>query len=233
MRKLGLMLAVAAMVPIAPAIAQDDGLGEVVVTASRAQTRYYEEEQTVIGLRRTADSAVQYVKIGSDSRDEATRKSEIRTMLASAIQRAGAAGVQLVTGDVELVPLTQASVSDLLMRNGNRPDTSEIGFMVKAKIDGSAGKAQDRIDAFVKSVPANGRALMEKTGGTTLTIINPDQYRDQVIKMVAAESTRYAAMFGPDYGVSINGLDQQLVWTQVSPSEVFLYLPYRFSVQTK
>lgn len=208
-------------------------LGEVIVTAQRMSGDYYSDDQTVIGLRRQADSAVQRVTINSDSRDEATRKREIHAMLEEAVRRAGGAGVELVDGDLELRPITMANYKELIFRSGNRPDTSVVDFYVKSKLAGSTGSAQTRIDSYIKSVPPTGRALMEKSGGLTLTIINPDQYRDQIVKLIAAESLKYASFFGPDYGVEVGGLNEQLYWSQVSGSEVFLYIPYRFAIKPK
>ena len=79
----GLLLAVS------PAAAQDNSNieGEVVVTAQRASADYLSDEQTVVGLRRTADSAIQPVQFTSDSRDEDMRKREIHAMLEAAIRR--------------------------------------------------------------------------------------------------------------------------------------------------
>ncbi|MEO7914450.1 MAG: TonB-dependent receptor [Novosphingobium sp.] len=232
MRKLGLLLAM--ILAAAPsAVSAQNEMGEIIVTARRASSDYYSDEQTVIGLRRDADSAVQAIWITSDSRNEDMRKSEIHATLLAAVQRAQAAGVQLVSGDFELVPVTAANYRDLLFESGNRPDTSKIKLYVKAKLAGSTGSAQKRIDDFVKTVPPNGRALMEKQGSLTLTIIDPDQYRDEVVKLVAENAKRYASYFGPDYGVEVGGLNEQLAWTQVSNTQVFLYIPYRFSIKPK
>lgn len=206
---------------------------EIVVTGARSSADYYSDEQTVIGLRRQADSAVQAVKITSDSREEEVRKREIHAMMESAIRGAGGAGVELVTGDFELAPVTLANYRDLVFARGARPDTSEIRLFVKSKLSGSAGGAQGRIDNFIRSVPASGRSLMEKQGRLTLTIINPDQYRDQIVKLIAAESLKYASFFGSDYGVDVGGLNEELSWTQVSGTEVFLYIPYRFNIRPK
>ena len=224
------MLAVAA-----PVLAQDNSniQGEVVVTAQRASADYLSDEQTVVGLRRAADSAIQPVKFTSDSRDEDMRKREIQSMLEAAIRRAEVAGVELVTGDFELMKVTLANYKDLAFGRGSRPDTSEIGLFVKAGLAGSVGSAQGRIDSFIKGVPPSGRALMEKSGGITLTIINPDQYRAEIVKLVAAEALRTAGAFGPDYGVEVAGLNEQLIWAQASATEVFLYIPYRFTVRPK
>lgn len=218
-----------------PAAAQDNSniLGEVVVTGQRSAADYLSDEQTVVGLRRTADSAVQRIKFTSDSREEDMRKREIHAMLEAAIRRADAAGVELVTGDFELMKVTLANYRDLAFSRGNRPDTSEIALFVKAGLAGSVGSAQGRIDNFVRTVPPSGRALMEKNGGITLTIVNPDQYRPEIVKLVAAEALKTAAAFGNDYGVEVAGLNEQLMWAQASATEVFLYIPYRFSIRPK
>lgn len=80
---------------------------------------------------------------------------------------------------------------------------------------------------------ATGRALSEKRGRITLTIVNPDQYRDQIIKLIAAEALKSAAAFAPGYGVEVAGLSEQLIWAQASATEVFLYIPYRFTIRPR
>jgi hypothetical protein len=228
---------IAAMLVVAPPLAaQADNvgdLGEVVVTANRLSQAYYQQERPVIGLRRQADSAVQRIMITSDSRDEATRKREIHAMLLAALDRSGAAGAELVTGNFELTKVTKENYAELPLFNAGRPDTSRVDLMVKTKLAGSTGSAQSRIDAFVKGIPANGRALAEKAGTLTLTIVNPDQYRDTIVKLVAENANRYAAMFGQSYGVNVQGIDGQVSWSQVSGSEVFLYIPYHYSIVPK
>ncbi len=217
------------------AAAQDNSNieGEVIVTGQRASADYLSDEQTVIGLRRPADSAIQPVKFTSDSREEEVRKREIHAMIDAAIRRADAAGVELVTGEFELSKVTLANYRDLAFGRGGRPDTSEIAVFVKAKLAGSVGSAQSRIDGFIKAVPAEGRALIERRSGITLTIINPDQYRGEIVRLVAAEALKSATAFGADYGVEVQGLNEQLSWAQASATEVFLYIPYRFTVRPK
>lgn len=228
-------LAAAVLTLAAPVAAQDNSniQGEVVVTAQRASAGYLADVQPVVGLRRTADSAIQRVQFTSDSREEEVRKREIHAMLEAAIRRAESAGVELVTGDFELTKVTLANYKGLVFQRGGRPDTSEIGLFVKAGFAGSVGSAQERIDGYIRAVPPNGRALIEKRGGITLTIKNPDQYRPEIVKLVAAEALKTAAAFGPDYGVDVSGLNEQLAWAQASPTEVFLYLPYDFTVRPK
>ena len=103
-------------------------------------------------------------------------------------------------------------------------------MLVKVRLAGSAAAAEKRLTDFIKAVPRSDRGVIDKTGNLALTIVDPDQYRDQVIKLVAAEATRNAAMFGPEYRFNIRGIDAQLGWSQVSSTDVFLYLPYRYSI---
>jgi hypothetical protein len=154
-------------------------------------------------------------------------------MMESALKRSASSGVVLVTGDFELQEVTLTNYKDLPFGNGNRSDTSTISFFVKSKLANSTGSAQARIDSFIKGVAPSGRSLLEKRGELTLTIVNPDQYRDQIIKLIAAESLKYAGFFGTDYGVEIGGLNEQLSWAQASGTEVFLYIPYRFTIKPK
>lgn len=217
---------------LAPIFAQDLYSENIIVTGSRrSDADFYSEEKTVIGLKRRADYAAQPVWIVSDSRDEDVRRQEVYAMLKAAIDRAKGAGVELVYGDFELKPITLANYRDLVPRRAGRNDTSQISFFVQKRLNSSTADVDKTISDFIKSVPATGRSLMEKRGNLNLTIVGPDQYRDQIVKLIAAESKKYAGYFGSGYGVEISGLDKALIWTQVSASEVFLYLPYRFTVR--
>lgn len=236
MKALAILAVSALLGGAAPLAAQANNagdLGEVVVTAQRASQPFYQQQRPVVGLRRQADSAVQMIQIASDSRDEAERKREIQAMVAVALDRASAAGLELVTGNFELVPVTKTNAKDLPYQGAGRPDTSRVLIMIKAKLAGTRLATQQRIDGFVKGVPKSGRGSIETYGGLNLTIVNPDQYRDQIVKLVAEHASRYAAMFGPDYRVAVSGIDGQVQWSQVSGTEVFLYVPYSYSIVSK
>ena len=219
-----------------PAFAQNagtPGLGEVVVTGNRLNARYAQQDRPVVGLRRQADAAVLQLSIASDSRDPETRKREIHAILLAALDRAAAAGLDLVTGGFELTPVTKASYQDLPLVSAGRVDTSQATLMVKVKLAGSITAAEQRLDAFIKSVPRTGRGTIDKVGGLSLTIVNPDQYRDAIVQLVADNARHYAAMFGPDYAVQASGVDGQVSWSQVSGTDVFLYVPYRYTIVPK
>jgi hypothetical protein len=246
-----------------PLLAQDDGVGEVVVTASLRQNSLSAvpvsvsaldySQPPVIGLKRQADSAVRTIEIVSDSRDAAVRKREVQAMLLDAIDSAKRQGVFLVTGQFELVEVTRDNWKDQFPGLAEKPakasdddddyedneteasfeddgSTATVRVKVKTKLDGSIGNAQQKISSFAKSVPVTGRSQIVQKGGLALTIINPEQYRDDVYKRIATGAAHAASFYGPEYGLNMTGLDQALAWKQVSNTDVFIYIPYSFSI---
>jgi hypothetical protein len=244
----------------APVWAQEEDMGdasEVVVTAQRISNSVsaISISPPVIGLRRQADSAARNIEIVSDSREADMRKREVQAMLLDAIDRAKKDGFSLVTGQLTLVEVTRANWQDQFPGLGGKPapeddddedydddddaapmafedDGSEatVRLRVKTKLDGSIGNAQAKITSFVKGVPKTGRSLIKQTGGLALTIINPEQYRDEIYKRIADGAKHAVSFYGPEYGVDVTGLDRDIAWQQVSNTEVFLYIPYSFSV---
>ena len=188
----------------------NSGADEIVVSAQRLNSvsgpAAAIKQPPVIGLKRMADSAVRTIEIVSDSREEGMRKREVLAMLLDAIDRAKRDGFSLVTGQFELVEVTRANWQDQFPAlagkadtideddddddndNGKKPPpafedeggTATVRLRVKTKLDGSIGNAQQKINGFVKSVPATGRSQIVQKGELALTIINPEQYRDEI-----------------------------------------------------
>lgn len=237
-----------------PSFAQDGG-GEIVVTGQRISAPgTIVRPPPVIGLKRMADSAVRTIEIVSDSREADMRKREVQAMLLDAIDRAKRDGFSLVTGQFELVEVTRANWQDRFPALAGKADatddedddddddkpppgfeddgsTATVHLKVKTKLEGSIGSAQQKINGFVKSVPATGRSQIAQKGQLALTIINPEQYRDDIYRRIAAGAQHALSFYGADYGLDVTGLDQAIAWQQVSNTELFLYIPYGFSVR--
>ena len=108
--------------------------------------------------------------------------------------------------------------------------TATIRLLVKTRLTGTIADAQRRISAFVKAVPATGRSQITQSGPMALTIINPEQYRDEIYRRIATSARHASTFYGAEYGVKVTGLDREIAWAQVSNTEVFLYIPYGFVV---
>jgi hypothetical protein len=228
-----------ALLLAAPAAAQV-GESEIIVTGTRI-SRPNLEGATIesyrppaIGLKRTADFAVQQVTIVGDTRDTEKRRDEILAMVRGAIDLAARrGGIELATGTFVVEPLTTANYRNLpLEEDDERDETERVTFLVKTRLTGGidAKAALERIEAYIKTVPAVGRAEMEKTGDLTLSVVGPDQYRAAIVDKVAADARAMAARLGPDYKVEALGLDRAVEWSRASLTEVYLYVPYSYSV---
>jgi hypothetical protein len=231
MRALGLSLLL--LMGAAPAPAQDLSGSEIVVTGMRRQADNYDASIPAIGLRRVADYAVQQVNVVGDTRDAPRRRDEIFQMIRGAIALAAKnGGIELATGDMVVEPLTLDNYRNLPLQSDGRPDTDKTSFLVKTRLatNGDAKAALDRISAFIKAVPTVGRAEMRPIGDLTLSIVAPDQYRGRIVELVAADAHAAAAKLGADYAVEAKGLDRPVEWSRASLTEVFLYVPYSYTI---
>ena len=238
--RFALLLAVA--LP-SPAIAQDLNAGEVVVTGSRARQTYIDPRTNravetgedasglpSVGLRRRADFALLPVVISGDTRERDPRREEILTMVRSALNLAGRSGIELAVGDFFVVPLTANNFRTLAFYGDGRPDSERVAFFIKTRLGANADEANQaitRLEQFIGSVPAVGRAEMRAGGPLTLSIVAPDQYRGRLLDLVAQDALAVAARFGPQQKVEAQGLDRPVEWRRAGATEVFLYIPYR------
>lgn len=228
--------AIALAIGAGAAVAQPSGapsLGEVMVTANRTNAPYAQQDRPVVGLRRTADAAVMPLVIASDTRDAEARKQEIHTALLAAMDRAAASGFEIVSGTFRVEAVTRENYARLPLMPGGRVDTSQVRVLVKTRLAGTATETEARLRRFIASLRGTGRATVEFGGGLTLTVANPDQYRDAIIGLVADDAKHSAALFGPDFTINISGIDGQVAWSQVSGTEVLLYIPYRYTIVPK
>ena len=239
LRSVALLLA---LLP-APAFAQDLNTGEVVVTGSRARQTYIDPRTNravetgedasglpSVGLRRRADFALLPVVISGDTRERDPRREEIMTMVRSALALAQRSGIELAIGDFFVVPLTNENYRTLAFIGDGRPDSERVVFFIKTRLGASADEANaaiTRLEQFVRSVPAAGRAEMRAAGPLTLSIVAPDQYRGQLLDMIATDARAIAQRFGPQQQVEARGLDRPVEWRRAGITEVFLYIPHQ------
>ncbi|KPF85926.1 hypothetical protein [Novosphingobium sp. AAP93] len=235
MKRIFLTVCLACAVWPAAAMAEDDGMAEVIVTATRRDSDGFDERVPAVGLKRIADFAVQEVSITGDTRDAGKRIAEVYQMIENAIRLAPKHGVQLAYGQRTVEPLTLQNYKTLALSGAGRPDTSRAVFLIKVPLGGtmSGVVAEKKIAEFIKAVEPVGRAEFGNADDLTLSVVAPDQYRGAVADAIAADARTMAAKLGPDYGVEIEGLNRPVEWTRASLSEVLLYIPYKLVVVPK
>lgn len=226
------LLAAPALAAGAPPPAQ--GIEEVVVTAARMAD--YDPVQTPLTvLHKRADNLITHVTVICDTRELSQRKEELRATLRNMIRAAGQdKRIALGVGD-EVVGAFDETMLDAVIVPDSKADTSRATVLVKTAVapgdsfDAAAGRIRD----FVKRATKVGRTEVLLNSGWELTLINPNQYRPEVIRLVAEDSRRTAAAFGDGYGVEVLGLQLPISWYQSGPLELALYIPYKLTVRPK
>ena len=203
---------------------------EIVVTGS-----YVESSPPAQRVVRKADNLLLKVHVTNDARDEQQRKSEIHETLLSAISAASKVkNIELssVTPNGFVLPLNKSNYRIDLTR-GNRPDTNQAYFRVKTKIQGSGDNPEvllSNMKRFVASLKMKGRTLAEPEGDVEVSIINPGQYRPQVIELMAADVKQVTSALGPDYRVVLTGIDRPAQWSRLGSTDVVIFVPYEYIV---
>lgn len=218
----------------APVAAQDAGLDEIVVTGSRA-IEWDPDDIPVIQLMRRADNLIVEVRVVNDTREAAGRRSELtQTLRGMARAAASDPAIDLsIEEDGVLVPLTEDMVSTLTLGvDGMRSDTSVASLVVKTpiRLGDTLDSASLRIETFVENSQTIGRSLAEITGEWQLSIVDPPQYRDAILDLIAQDARQASARFGDGYAVQVEGLSNRVTWRQSGPLELGLFIPYEMAI---
>jgi hypothetical protein len=222
----GCTLAALLLLPMSagPASAQ---MEEIVVTAQRA----YDSAPDVNIVKR-ADHLITEVTVTCDTRDADRRRAEMRQTLRDMVAEAKRSQtISLGLGESILGELKESNFDEIIVPEGH-VDTSRATVVIKTTIsaDDSFDSATSRIKDFIARTPKAGRAEIVRAARWDLTIIGPEQYHDALVSRIAAQSKKAAELFGPGYGVSIDGLERSVSWVQTGPLDLALYISYSLRV---
>lgn len=205
---------------------------EVVVTSART-----EEDAAMPGtfLRKTGDYLLLQVNVTNDTREAQARKDEIyatlRTALAAA-NRDGSIELSIIDED-DLVIALKVDSATVVLRNGDRPDTSATRISVKTKIppQGANGQALiSKLKDFVSGIKVTGRTRLDPDGDVHISIVGPHRYRAEIIALFAQDAKNITASLGEDYKIVATGIDRPVRWVRMGLLELALFVPYKFEV---
>jgi hypothetical protein len=204
---------------------------EVLVAVSRT------DKSVVPGasLRRSADYALQRVKVSSDAPEANARKEDILAtlrLLQSAAVRDRTIEVCILL-DARVVAPLKIDAATVKFPAGNRAQTSEVMIAIKTKAATTASDASAlmaKLKQFPLTVSPAGRAAIDVIGDAELTIENPTQYRAKLIELYAADARAVTAALGPEYRVVTRGIDRQLQWLRDGLADVVIFIPYEYDV---
>ncbi len=145
----------------APATAQDADDEVVVVTGTRYTERYEDFAVPHVAIVRRADSAAQNFTLSSDTRDPAARRGELTEALRGLARAAGTGGVTLGIYDDDdeggrsiVIPFSVEAGLELI-RQGSRPDTSQVSILLRTDIRAGDTYAdvEQRFEQFEQRAP--------------------------------------------------------------------------------
>jgi len=116
---------------------------------------------------------------------------------------------------------------------GNRPDTSIARIRVKTAIPDqveNSGNLATKLSRFVNSIREIGRITVSTNGETAVSVIDPYQYRKDVVTAVIEEINAVTDALGPEYVAIIEGLDRQVVWSRQGDIHLAFSLPYSYDI---
>ncbi len=117
--------------------------------------------------------------------------------------------------------------------SGARPDTSITRIRVKTAIpDQVANSASlaSKLSRFVDKVDEKGRVTISSSGATSVSVVDPYQYRDEVVAAIVEEVNAVTDALGPEYVAIIKGLDRQVYWDRKGNIDLAFSLPYTYEI---
>jgi hypothetical protein len=229
---------IAAMLFAGSARAQED---EIVVTATRYREAYEDFQIPHVSVLRRADFVVAMMVVESDTRDLGQRRTELMETLTELGRRARAAGSVTValleeseedgaSGVTRVKDFSVEAARDQIS-GGNRPDTSRVSVLLRTRVapqDTLAG-AVARIDGFVRGLPKPGRVTLG-VDDPELTVVNPAQYRADIVAAIAADARRTVEALGAGQAVRIEGLENRVAWQRAGDLDLRFYIPHRLAI---
>ena len=112
-----------------------------------------------------------------------------------------------------------------------RPDSGYAYFFVKVPLKGEddVRALTQEMQTFVSKTKPVGRTQLQP-GDVGLSMVDPDQYRYELLQKIAADVAKVQEIFSGDYGLNIDGLDKRIKVRRVGVTEVELYLNYEFTL---
>ena len=121
-----------------------------------------------------------------------------------------------------------------LHEDGRRADSTYGEVFIKVPLDADADipALTSELKQFVAETEVAGRTTLIP-GRVGLSILNPEQYRHELIGAIAADIAKVSEIFGNNYSFSITGLDRALIVRRVGIGEVELFIRYGFTMKSK
>lgn len=183
-----------------------------------------------VTLREKADFITLRLHLVNDARLSDLRLSEIREtvrMMLESAEKNGRVNLQYSRGEI-------TADNFHVNPNDNSNDTSDFNVFLALPLgpDDSADKLTDELIAFAQALKVDGRTLIE-VGRPGLSVKDPERFRGELLKDIAADIEQVRKAFGPDTRFVLSGVNRRMRVQAVSADEVELLLPYSFTIRSE
>lgn len=206
---------------------------EIVVTGIRANEY---NELPAVTFSKKADFLVQRVELINDSRAPDLRKNEILQTIKNLISAAKKIhGIELSYGEGFLTPINLDDESLRILDDKKASDTSHIRISIKIAIaeKESAKLKIEELKKFLKGANLVGRTEIENQGDIGLSIVNPEQYRPEILALIAKENSKLKEALGTNCYTENDGLSGRVEWDRTAVDELVLYIRHATKVVCK
>ena len=211
-------------------VAQQAAVEEIIVMGVRAEL----DVEPGIVLQKKADFVLVELELLNDSRDESVRARELHNTIKNALKQSKKSEhIQLsyVENDI-VIPITDSNYKiDLL--EGRRPDTNVAWIRVKTNLTNSSLDVIDlitKIKAFSSTIKLEGRTEINISRDVDISVVNINQYRKQLIDLIAQDISYVTGALGDEYKVVLSGLDKPIQSFRSGSSSLSLFIPYTYQI---
>jgi len=117
----------------------------------------------------------------------------------------------------------------LILLFGTNVYAASSSFLVIAKGEGFVPVTENLIK-FVSTIPEI-EDVKYRMGTTELGILNPEQYRSELTKLIAEDAERLKSEIGGFDNIEISGLESPVLVSQRNDTDVTLYIHYKISIE--
>lgn len=214
------------------AYAQED---EIIVTGTRISAVNVAGNGPGITVEKKGDFLLLQVTIENDSRELKTRLAEMDATIKNMLEAAdnnpditlSLVGKGNIVRSMNLVNYRSNLVG------GRRPDTSMAHFKVKTNIPDNmdeAFKISANLAKFVEGVEEVGRTRILENENISVSVLNPNQYRDEVRNKIIAEINATTEALDGNYRAIISGLDGPVKWARSGDFNLAFYMDYSYEI---
>lgn len=175
------------------------------------------------------------VVIENDSRELSTRLKEIEQTIGNMTREAKKhPDITLsLVGENNFVRLLTLQSFKSGVKLGNRPDTSLARLKVKTNIPTNVAdsyKLARKLAEFVENIEEVGRTEINSYGDVAVSVVNPYQYRAELVRMILKDVNATTSALGTDYKVILKGMDKGIYWTRSGDLNLAFYMNYSYEI---